>query len=345
MHKKLNHYYSKPWDLYVQRVIIHTASYLDFHGNFSNGGRQRHIRDLAKVVRDVWKKDVLIVQKSIENFEKTCKYGFRVKGIKSNLTAYGDPLFAFKTKNMLSANEAIIYASGEDAWPFFAKNSKAIQHGIWWDGPQSFLLKKIQSYRVLTCMRSIKSMMCVDTNFINWLRGVNKSGFYFTKKCTYIPNYVDLNKLKVSSERNDAVIRILCARRYEEKRGINLFIEALSILKKYNFSFSAHISSDDSLGLIQKEIEKYNLDSYVTISADDLDQVLSRYSNSDIAVVPTIWSEGTSLACVEALCSGIPVIATPVGGLGNLIIPGFNGFLVNPDAESIASAILRMNLC
>jgi glycosyltransferase involved in cell wall biosynthesis len=42
---------------------------------------------------------------------------------------------------------------------------------------------------------------------------------------------------------------------------------------------------------------------------------------------------------VEAIAAGLPVVATPVGGLGNLVIPEFNGAIAAPDAEAIARAV------
>ena len=70
-----------------------------------------------------------------------------------------------------------------------------------------------------------------------------------------------------------------------------------------------------------------------------MDSILNLYNDYDVAVVPTLWSEGTSLACVEAVCAGLPVVATPVGGLGNLIVPYFNGLLAEPSPLAIARAI------
>jgi len=59
-------------------------------------------------------------------------------------------------------------------------------------------------------------------------------------------------------------------------------------------------------------------------------------------VVPTLWSEGTSFAMVESLCAGVPVVATPVGGLANLVIPGFNGQLAAPTPEALAEAVMGL---
>lgn len=331
------------WKDYVQRVVIHSTDYLNFDGQYSAGGRQRFVRDLAKVVREEWHREIVIVQKGNRDFSETCPDGLTVIGIKSSLGAYGDPVFGYRVYKMIQPTDGVIYASGEDAWPFFRCGSKAIQHGVWWDGPQSLLTRQIQKHRVLSCIRTIRSMLCVDTNFINWLRCQGKQGLSLSRKCTYVPNYADISRIKVASRSGNTPLRLICARRFEEKRGILLFIRALGLLKKSSFPFTAHICTAGGREEIASELAVHNLSEEVTVTEDNMDRVLERYAEFDVAVVPSLWSEGSSLACVEAICGGLPVIATPVGGLGNLVIPEFNGFVVRPTAEDIASAIRRFS--
>lgn len=329
------------WDGFVKRVVIHTSTYLKVDGGYSAGGRQRHIRDLASVIRDDWNKDVVIVQKGLQDFDLVCNYGFRVKGVKSDCSALGDPGFAKKVRSLIQEGDGLLYASGEDAWPFFHQNSKAIQHGIWWDGPQSAFTRFIQKRRVMACMASVRSMLCVDTNFINWLRCQGSVGYELCEKCYYVPNYTDLNLLAISDQIQVSPLRLICARRYEKKRGTDVFIDSLGVLKKRGFPFVAHISTSGGLSEVKERVKNAGVAELVSVTEDSMEDVLTRYGRADVAVVPTLWSEGTSLACVEALCSGVPVVTTPVGGLGNLVVPGFNGYIVNPQADAIASAIER----
>lgn len=336
-------YNTEAWELTVDRVIIHTPNYLSFDGKYSVGGRQRHIRDVAETIRDHWGRRVVIVQKARNDFEVQCQYGFDVVGIRSNPTAKGDPSFAKRVRAMAGQRDALLYASGEDAWPFFHKRAKAIQHGVWWDGPQPWLTRTIQRHRAISCVKSVRSTLCVDTNFVNWLRGQGAQGVSLANKCTYIPNYVDLDRLALSADRGGGPLRLICARRYEAKRGIDIFVDALAHLRKRGLWFVAHISAQGGEAQVVSRARSLGLGDCVSVSEDDMETVLQRYRDADIAVVPTVWSEGTSLACIEALCAGVPVVATPVGGLGNLIIPGFNGQIVNPEASSIAHAIEELS--
>jgi glycosyltransferase involved in cell wall biosynthesis len=61
--------------------------------------------------------------------------------------------------------------------------------------------------------------------------------------------------------------------------------------------------------------------------------------SSDV-VVCAPWYEPFSLAALEAMSSGIPVVATAVGGLLDLVLDGETGILVPPRSpESIARAL------
>jgi hypothetical protein len=53
-------------------------------------------------------------------------------------------------------------------------------------------------------------------------------------------------------------------------------------------------------------------------------------------------SEGLGSAALLAMSAGVPVIASDVGGLREVVIPGQTGFLVPNEAEAVAAAIRKL---
>ncbi|QSS99809.1 glycosyltransferase family 4 protein [Pontibacillus sp. ALD_SL1] len=71
------------------------------------------------------------------------------------------------------------------------------------------------------------------------------------------------------------------------------------------------------------------------------------YAMSDITIIPSVHSAGveeaTSISALEAMGSGVPVIASKVGGLKEIIEHGENGLLVpEKDTEALADAVINL---
>lgn len=63
---------------------------------------------------------------------------------------------------------------------------------------------------------------------------------------------------------------------------------------------------------------------------------------ADVSVLPS-YSEGLPNSVIEAMASGLPVVATRVGGVPELVRPRHTGFLVPPgDVDSLAEALVTV---
>ncbi|MFO0687461.1 MAG: glycosyltransferase [Myxococcota bacterium] len=70
---------------------------------------------------------------------------------------------------------------------------------------------------------------------------------------------------------------------------------------------------------------------------NDVDRLLAA---ADVFVQPS-RSEGLPLAVLEAMAAGLPVVATRVGGMGEAVVDGETGLLVEPERPDILAGALR----
>ena len=119
-----------------------------------------------------------------------------------------------------------------------------------------------------------------------------------------------------------------------QRKGISYLLEAFTKYNKEEVSLTLVGKYDNSDGLFDKYLDKYNFTGFVTN-----DKVVEICDNSDIMVFPSL-SDSYSLAVLEALGSGLPVICTENTGASDVIKDEYNGFVVPiADIESIQEKV------
>jgi glycosyltransferase involved in cell wall biosynthesis len=117
-------------------------------------------------------------------------------------------------------------------------------------------------------------------------------------------------------------------------KGHDDLIEALRVLKGWDVEFSCLVfgSGDpDYIEALNQKIERYGLSKQIDWRGYVKDKE-SIFTLIDICVVPSRCEEGFGMVAVEAASFGVPVIATRIGGLIEIVKDGETGHLI--DVES-----------
>ncbi|MGH2447965.1 MAG: glycosyltransferase family 4 protein [Chloroflexota bacterium] len=94
-------------------------------------------------------------------------------------------------------------------------------------------------------------------------------------------------------------------------------------------------------GDLQRRIDQAAIGDRVQLLGSRQD-VPSLLAASDIFVL-TSWREGLPRSVIEALCSGLPVIATDTGSTRDVVVEGGNGFLIGPgDVDALTDRLERL---
>jgi glycosyltransferase involved in cell wall biosynthesis len=252
--------------------------------------------------------------------------------------------------------------------------SIAIQHGVAWDLPgvdfavatsklSQRLIAWLRESRINQLRRTwistgkrfnktidtIPFMVCVDYNYYNVCKAQGK----FIKGRTWvIPNFADLvppEELALHRNGGDTV-RILFARRFVRNRGTRLIAPVFNrILAEFSHVCITMAGEGPDEQWLRDFFAGSERVSFITYGHHESAAVMLE---NDIAVIPSLGSEGTSLSAIEAMGAGCVVVATCVGGLTNIIIDDHNGKLTLPNEEDlylalhevVANAALRMRL-
>lgn len=120
-----------------------------------------------------------------------------------------------------------------------------------------------------------------------------------------------------------------------------LMINAASILKKKNVKFQMEFAGAGYLkDKLQETINNLHLDDCVKFAGlkDDISLFLK---DADLFILPSKY-EGVPMSLIEAMASGLPIIASNVGGIPDMIDSNENGILINPDASELAETISKL---
>jgi len=148
----------------------------------------------------------------------------------------------------------------------------------------------------------------------------------------------------------DEGFTMICVASLQDYKGQRYLIEACHQLKDKGVDFTCLLVGDGNLRQeIEQQIQQLNLEGYVQLLGRQPRQRVSELlASSDVMVLPSVVTEsgkkeGIPVALMEALAVEMPVIATRISGIPELIEHEKTGFLVpERDADALAETLLQV---
>ncbi|HEX9876074.1 MAG TPA: glycosyltransferase family 4 protein [Gammaproteobacteria bacterium] len=158
-----------------------------------------------------------------------------------------------------------------------------------------------------------------------------------------ITNGVCLSEFRPPIRREPrSTVSAICVARLIKRKGAEDAMRAMKLMKNQSLRLdlvglgpreSKMRALADELGIADRVVFRGHL------KGEDLARA---YQEADIFLLPSL-SESFSMALLEGMASGLPVVATKVGGIPELVEDGANGFLVPcGDPERLAAALDRL---
>ena len=343
------------------------------------GGPERALKNIIKgVVKYDKENEYLIILLGFEEKPLFRKVAPNVKIFSIPLKLY-DPSETVASIHVKKLIQDIILSEEPDAaivhdpiYLYFIpkqvrKKTAVVLHGAFWEGLE-YMYQRISSLPALLYRKYVysplsflalktSSLIIAATEYLKL--GLPQS---LRNKTIVLENPVDdvfFEVLEYRAKRkrlevvDDEKIQILSIGRYDPRKNYEVLLYAIKKLiekdKKYKKRLIVKIIGSEYksfswyLYKIAGLMQKLGLSDNVTLIENQNDQqLLEHYLQSDIYVHPSLY-EGLPNAIQEAMASGLPVVASRVGGIPYVIKDGYNGILFDPqEPEELTLMIQRL---
>ena len=153
--------------------------------------------------------------------------------------------------------------------------------------------------------------------------------------------YPNLLSNAAASEKDGPVV--LFMGRLERPKGIYDLIEAAPEIQKACPDVRFYLGGEGEIENIGELCAAQGLNQVVSLLGwVDGDRKMEVFHQAQVFVLPSYY-EGLPMVILEAMASGLPVVATSVGGIPEVVEEGVNGYLIQPgDVDALVQRILLL---
>lgn len=168
---------------------------------------------------------------------------------------------------------------------------------------------------------------------------------YPARRIFTVPNGVAASDLHTSREMYDD-LKLGMVALFRPRKGVEVLLQAMSLMIRRGQLVRLMAIGDFEDRDYQCQVlaltEQLGLSDYVHWCGFQAD-VLQELTGVDALVLPSLFGEGMPMVVLEAMAVGLPIVASAVEGVPEVVRDGQDGLLVPPnDIEALAAALLRL---
>lgn len=137
---------------------------------------------------------------------------------------------------------------------------------------------------------------------------------------------------------------VLFLGRLERQKGIFDLLDAVAAAREVIPDIKLVCAGAGDIDAVRQHARALGIADAVTLTGwVDAARVSTLLKNAAVFVLPS-YAEGLPMSLLEAMGAGVPVVASRVGGIADVIADGVNGFLISPGDTRTLTRLLR-RLC
>jgi glycosyltransferase involved in cell wall biosynthesis len=158
------------------------------------------------------------------------------------------------------------------------------------------------------------------------------------RRVVCLPNPVAAVEERPLSPRRNIVLFL---GRLERRKGIFDLLDAIAALRAHIPDIQLVCAGDGDLGSVARYAERLGIEDAVSLPGwVGTAEKQSLMNLAAVYVLPS-YAEGLPVSLLEAMAAGLPVAATSVGGIPDVVADGINGFLYAPGDSAMLQRLLR----
>lgn len=209
---------------------------------------------------------------------------------------------------------------------------------VWGQGSDIYLPGRFTRMTSKPIIQNADAVLALTKDMRQKMQGI------YDRDISIVPNGVELERFKIPprDKRKDDAKAVIFVGRLHPLKGVQYLIEAMVIVHQELPDVKLVVVGDGiERAKLEKFAEELNLNGCIQFTGQLPQESIPRLMHqAEVFVLPSI-SEGFGIVNLEAMAAGLPIVATNVGGIPDVIEEGVNGFLINAkNSDEIAGKLL-----